>query len=143
MRSEFNDVEGWESWYKLLEPPTSDKALLQKINSARIRTEKQAPLKTNFRVNLTIPKEQVTEKLRQELESLVSKTVDLSVTPLSEKENISFNSSPQNDRLNFIGKIENIYRVLGELGDDDVLAVCREYFATIKSVVFECESRFG
>ncbi|HAE58982.1 MAG TPA: hypothetical protein DCG54_05600 [Anaerolineae bacterium] len=142
MRSEFNDIAGWESWYKSLEPSTSDEALLQKINVARIRTEKQAPLKTNFRVSLTIPKEQFTEKLRQELESMVNKTTEFSVKPVSVRDNLA-DLSPTNNGLNFIGEIESIYRVLGELGDDDVLVVCREYFATIKNVVFECENRFG
>ena len=141
MRSEFNDIPGWESWYKLLEPSTSDEVLLQKINAARIRTEKQAPLKTNFRVNLTIPKEQITEKLRQELESMIGTTVEVSVKPVSERENLT-GLLPENKGVNFIGSIENIYRVLGELGDSDVLVVCKEYFATIKNVVFECESRF-
>jgi hypothetical protein len=142
MRSEYNNVASWESWYKSLEPSTSDEGLLQKINSARIRTEKKAPIKTNFRVDFTIPKEQVTEKLRQELESLVNKTVEVSVKPLSEKENL-VGVSPTNGGVNFTGMIDNIYRFLGELGDDDVLVVCKEYFAVIKGVVIKCESRFG
>ena len=120
MRSEYNDIEGWESWYKSLEPSTSDEALLQKINVARIRTEKH----------------------RQELESMVSKTIEFSMRPVSVQDNLA-DLSPTNNGVNFIGEIESIYRVLGELGDDDVLVVCREYFATIKNVVFECENRFG
>lgn len=142
MRSEYSNIAGWESWYESLEPSTSDEALLQKINTARIRTEKQAPIKTNFRVDLTIPKEQVTEELRQELENLINKTVEVSVKPSVENEN--FVGLPRKSgEVNFKGMIDNVYRVLGELGDDDVLAVCKEYFTVIKGVVFECKSRFG
>ena len=142
MRSEYNNVAGWESWYKSLKPSASDEALLQKINLARIRTEKQAPIKTNLRVDLIIPKEQVTEKLRQELESLVSKTVEVSVKPIHEKEKFVGSSSPSSG-VNFIGMTDNVYRVLSELGDDDALFVCKEYFTVIKDVVFKCKSRFG
>ena len=141
MRSEYNDIEGWESWYKSLEPSTSDEALLRKVNEARVRTEKREPLKTSFRVNLIIPKEYATEELGQELEKLVGKNIELMAKPLSEKESI-IGASPKNEEIHFAGSVENVYRVLIELGDDDVIAVCRDYFATIKGVVDECESRF-
>ena len=42
----------------------------------------------------------------------------------------------------FIGENKNIYRVLRELDNDDVLKVCRDYYETIKDVVTECEKYF-
>lgn len=142
MRSEYASCAGWEGWYKSLEPTTYDEALLQKINNARIRTEKQAPIKTNYHVSLTIPKEHLTEKLRKDLENFIGKNIKGTVSLYNGKESLT-DLPKKNDELRFIGKIDSTYRVLEELGDEDVLKVCREYFETIKNIVVECENRFN
>lgn len=141
MRSEYSDVDGWESWYKSLEPSTDDEALLRKINAARIRTEKQAPIKTNFRVSFIIPKEQITETLNKDLENLSGKTLEMTVRQIGNPDTpIDFHL--ENGKFTFIGPIEKVYRVLGELDDDDVLEACRKYYSTIKEIVIECGRLF-
>jgi uncharacterized Zn finger protein len=99
---------------------------LRKINAARIRTEKRAPIKTNFRVSFTIPKEQVTETLQQELENFSNKTLKVTMREISDPDTPT-DFHIEEGKFIFVGKIENVYRVLGELDDDDVLVACRNY----------------
>ena len=142
MRSEYHDVEGWESWYTSLKPSSEEQALLKRVNAARVRTEKQSPLQTKFRVSIWIPKEQATDEIRQELERYTGQTLKVSVSELdSEDEAIDF--STNDARISFLGQVEEVYRVLDELGDEDILDVGKEYYSTLSEIVAECERRFG
>lgn len=142
MRSEYHDIKGWESWYQSREPSADEEVLLKKVNAARVRTEKQSHLKTQFRVNLVVPQEYATDELRQALESYLNKTVRGSAQVVDEdSEEIDFVIGDV--ALTFRGRIETVHRVLDEFADEDILEVSRKYYSMLKEIVAECERRFG
>ena len=77
MKSEYQEVNGWLPWYENREPTLYEQLLLKRITLPQIRTEKQAPIKAEYRIEVTIPKENVTDGLQHKLEELIGQEGDL------------------------------------------------------------------
>lgn len=55
MRNEYHDAKGWKTWYESIEPIESEDSLLKQINTAGVRTEKQAPLEAEAKGRFDAP----------------------------------------------------------------------------------------
>jgi hypothetical protein len=144
MRSEYHSVEGWKAWFESIKPTDDERVLFKQINAARVRTEKQAPLDGNIRVELSvpIPSEYDFKEVYHTLENYLNKVGDLSVE-MSEKGSESTRFEASEERLKFSGKVEKVYIVLDELADEDVLGQCKKYYLILKKLVLECEKLFS
>ena len=144
MRNEYHDIEGWESWYESMRPTQNEDVLLKQINTEGVRTEKQAPLKANLRVDfvIPIPPGRDIEEVRHLLENYRNKALQVSAEMVDEgSENREFEVTENG--LKFTGKAEKVYIVLEDLADEDALEQCKKYYAILEKLVSECEERFG
>ena len=141
MRSEYSQVEGWESWYSTKEPSPKEAALLKRMNSFRVKSEKVEPLEPKAHVTYRVPKESITEELLQELLQTLIDSIG---------EGLQVNSSFSNDgskveikigELHYIAEFDKFYNVIEDF-DDDVLDLCKEYYSLVDAMVSECEGRF-
>jgi hypothetical protein len=143
MKSEYQEVNGWLPWYENREPTLDEQLLLKRINAARIRTEKQAPIKAEYRIEVTIPKENVTDGLQHKLEELIGQEGDLIISEHKGNDGQAPVQEVNQPGVSFIGKVERVYLILDELGDEDILDVIKNYFSLIQKIVLESEEKFG
>jgi hypothetical protein len=143
MRSEYNNTNGWENWYETRKPTEEEELLLKKINDIRVSSEKKRPLKTNFQVVFKIPKDYLTQELRNALEKLPrGKKIDVTVTTAND-ENKPLSTQVEKGRVEFRGKVDKVSRALGEPQEDDILEACKKYYTLLEQIVLDCEIRFG
>lgn len=142
MRSEYHDVDGWETWYESRNPTSEEELLLKKINDIRVYSEKKRPLKTSFLVGFSIPKERVTQEFRHALEKLpLGKKMKVTVSSVDDEPEPT--STPEKKgSVRFAGKLDKVSRTLHEPSEKDILDACRKYYALLEQIVFDCETRF-
>src|SRR5215831_1694870 len=63
MRAEYSHVPGWQEWYDAKEATPEEQRLLNAFNQIRVRSVKKDPLETRGRVEISIPKDQITPEL--------------------------------------------------------------------------------
>jgi hypothetical protein len=144
MRSEYQGIEGWESWYETKRPTADEDLLLKQMNSARVRTEKQAPLEAVLRVevDIQIPPGRDAEEIRRSLESYREKTLKVTAKMLDES-NKSNEFEVDEFGLKFTGKVEKVFYILEDLAEEDVLKQCKKYYTILEKLVAECEEHFN
>lgn len=140
MKAEFTHVQGWEKWYDSQTPTVEEKLLLKKINDIRVRTTKKKPLHTSERALLDIPKEHITEEVKEFMKAIGDKKVEVSI---QESQDDKTGVRVGDEQITFTGKISEMFRRLPEFRDEDIIKVCERYVAFLKRLVVECEKEFG
>lgn len=140
MRSEYQATEGWEEWYQSKKPGSEDEELLRKINAVRVRSEKQAPLNLGYNITFHYvsmvnsqnePNEAKPEWQRKRYHLKFERVIEEG-EEVDEEKRVS----------EFHGEISSFFWAIEEFPNEDILTICKSYFALLESMVAECESRF-
>jgi hypothetical protein len=139
MRSEYQEIEGWEEWYKSEKPNSEEESLLKKMNDIRVRSEKRAPLR-------------LASNIYWDGDS-IKDSKDNSGEPLPtwrKKYNLSFERIlKEGEEINKPKIIEveaeltAFFWSLEEFPDKDILEVCKSYFSMLERLVLKCRGRFA
>jgi hypothetical protein len=143
LKSEFSNSEEWQRWYKSKEPSKEEKELLKYLNDLRIQSLKIRPLTTSNEIELTTPKEEVTDELLEKIELLTGKRGTLIfTTDEAEIEQLKRDSDP--DDLIVMARLDDYRTRVNNLDNEiDIVEASEKYINSIKSLVSECEKKFS
>lgn len=143
MKHEYSDIKGWKEWDNSRKPTLEEEDLLKNINEIRIRSVKKEPIKTSTQITIDINKKYTTPKLKEMIKDLVDKCKMVKVKIAAIKDPRKKHKVRMNKRsISFVGKIDELFQVVEEFPDQDILPICRKYYLILKSLVDECEQHF-
>ena len=93
---------------------------------------------------MLIPPEQVTPELESWFEQ--QSPGDKVHVTVSFQDDDKPSQSParvNKDSAVFQGMIEDVYRVVDEFPDDNIVVICKKYYSVLEELVNECERLFG
>jgi hypothetical protein len=79
MRSEYHTIEGWEDWYISKKPDQDEELFLKRVNEIRVRSEKITALKTGSGMSVLIPKESLSQELKDAMKGTANKHVKVTL----------------------------------------------------------------
>ena len=142
MRAEFGSLDGWEEWFDQLTASNEEYELLRGTNAVRIRSQKQAALRTMGVPEITRAK--ITKEQSQRIKEALASATDGEVKGTLRGSNghyfIEFEIDGEALRI----AVESVakHRGLREFPARDILSVCNAYYRYLESIVQQCRDRF-
>jgi hypothetical protein len=142
MRSEYQNVPGWEEWYASQTPDTEKMQFLKNMNDLRVKTVKQEPIQIHYMVEFQIPTENVTKEVEEYFQTSQGRK-------LSGELRIADNTNDRKEIIVSGNMIEGqfifqrAYITIEGFPDEDILDVCKEYYSMIEQLVITCEKLFA
>lgn len=141
MRSEYQNVIGWEDWYRSKKPNSAGEEFLRKINAVRVRSEKQDPLRLAYNIAFKEVSNEATQNTIDELiPEWYHKRYNLKFEPVLE-EGEELDEKAQKFELK--AEVTSFFWSIEEFPKEDVLKICNSYFVLLENMVEECEACFS
>jgi hypothetical protein len=145
MRAEHAPIDGWEAWFDSKNVDPELETFLSRINDLRIRSVKRGTPVTSAKVELSIRRENFTPELERFLKDHVGQMCRVSLSgPPQEHPPPPAPTTVEEGGFSVPGvKLADVYRVVEEFPEEDVLKVAQRYYVWLEGLVSECEGRFG
>jgi hypothetical protein len=142
MRSEYQDILGWEEWYVSQAPDTDKAQFLKAINDLRVKSVKQGPMQIHYKVEFQIPVEKVTKEVEEYFQKSQGKRLSGEII-IAENKDAEKEIIVSGNRIEGQFIFERAYIEVDMFPDEDILDVCKEYYSMIERLVITCEELFS
>jgi hypothetical protein len=139
MRAEYQEVVGWKDWYDSKEPSSPEKKILKLMTVIRNRSVKEKPLRLYASLTMIIPKESLTEELKDWIRKQNRNRQPLMVKLVPNQTTETFAGS---DHVTANVKVNKVFMCLDDFPSKDIISVCVKYYKLLEKMIKECESRF-
>lgn len=140
MRNEFHSHVGWDGWFNSRDLSPKEETFFRGIKNIRNHSQKVGPLYIKRYLELTIAENDMDEKLNSFLNENLGQNIELDVTLGNEDDPVPL---LENDRkLKFKSKISHVYLGIDEFPDENIIDICKKYYALIEIIVNECYEKY-
>lgn len=138
MQSEYKEIEGWREWYNKKNVENDEAIFFKAINDIRVRTTKKEPLKTRLKAIFEIPREDITDQIKELFERNVGRKAEIRIEPALD----DFKPGVEGEKVQFRIILKRHFIALPEFPDEDSIDVCKKYYASLDALVKECDDLF-
>jgi len=138
MRHEFNNIAGWENWFKSCKLSKKESNLLKKINELRILSTKKTGIKTDFYfMDCLIPGEEYYPTIDKMLKKIEGQEVEITISPEDEKDDVLLDK--EDYKIKGVVKLD---KDESRLSIEAIQELCNDYFGFLKTQVNSCVEKF-